>query len=69
MFFNELDLLELRLNILDPYVDYFVISEATITFSGKAKPLYYLENKIRFKKFEDKIIHNIVNDTPNNFTD
>ena len=69
MFFNELDLLEIRLNILDPYVDYFVISEATITFSGKAKPLYYLENRIRFKKFEDKIIHNIVSDTPNNFTD
>ncbi len=68
MFFNELDLLEIRLNILDPYVDYFVISEANITFSGKTKPLYYLENKARFKKFEQKIIHNIVNDTPNDFS-
>ena len=68
MFFNELDLLEIRLNILDPYVDYFVISEATVTFSGKPKPLYYLENKERFKKFEHKIIHNIVDDTPTDFS-
>ncbi len=67
MFFNELDLLEIRLNILDPYVDYFVISESTVTFSGKPKPLYYDENKDRYKKFAHKIIHRIVSDTPNNF--
>lgn len=69
MFFNELDLLEIRLNILDPYVDYFVISEATVTFSGKPKLLHYLENKVRFKKFEHKIIHNIVDDTPSDFSE
>ena len=40
-FYNELDLLELRLNILGDVVDYFVINEATITFTGKTKPLYY----------------------------
>ena len=62
-FFNELDILEIRLNILDPYVDCFIISEATKTFSGKEKPLYYEENKDRFKKFHHKIIHNIVEDT------
>ena len=62
-FFNELDLLEIRLNLLDPYVDYFILSEATKTFSGLNKPLYYKENKERFKKFNDKIIHNIVEDT------
>ena len=61
-FFNELDLLEIRLNLLDPYVDCFILSEATKTFSGLDKPLYYNENKDRFKKFSDKIIHNIVND-------
>ena len=38
-FFNELDLLEIRLNVLDPYVDLFIISEATKTFSGLDKPL------------------------------
>lgn len=63
LFFNELDLLEIRLNILYPFVDYFVINEATQTFFGSDKPLYYLENKNRFKKFEDKIIHNII-ETP-----
>jgi beta-1,4-mannosyl-glycoprotein beta-1,4-N-acetylglucosaminyltransferase len=60
LFFNELDLLEIRLNILYPFVDYFVINEATETFSGIPKPLYYQDNKDRFKKFEDKIIHNII---------
>lgn len=63
-FFNELDLLEIRLNILDPYVDYFVIVEATETFSGYPKPLYYEENKERFKKWKDKIIHYVIDDTP-----
>jgi beta-1,4-mannosyl-glycoprotein beta-1,4-N-acetylglucosaminyltransferase len=63
-FNNELDTLELRLNILDKYVDFFVISEATETFSGVPKPLYYLENKLRFKKWEHKIIHHLaVGDT------
>jgi beta-1,4-mannosyl-glycoprotein beta-1,4-N-acetylglucosaminyltransferase len=60
LFFNELDLLEIRLNMLYPFVDCFVINEATQTFFGSDKPLYYLENKERFKKFEDKIIHNII---------
>lgn len=68
-FFNELDLLELRLNILAPYVDYFVIIESTETFSGKSKSLVYKENEERFKKFKDKIIHYVINDTPENETD
>jgi beta-1,4-mannosyl-glycoprotein beta-1,4-N-acetylglucosaminyltransferase len=55
-FFNELDLLEIRLNILDPYVDYFVIGESKQTFSGKEKPLYFLESEDRFKKWANKII-------------
>ena len=62
-FFNELDILEIRLNILDPYVERFILSEATKTFSGLDKPLYYQENKDRFEKFNHKIIHNIVEDT------
>jgi beta-1,4-mannosyl-glycoprotein beta-1,4-N-acetylglucosaminyltransferase len=66
-FFNELDLLELRLNILDPYVDYFVISEASVTHTGVAKPYYYEENKERFAKFNHKIIHLKIDDTPNDF--
>ncbi len=56
-FFNELDLLEIRLNILDPIVDKFVLVESTQTFNRQPKPLYYQENKERFAKFADKIIH------------
>lgn len=63
-FFNEIDLLLLRMNMLDKYVDYFVVSESTVTFSGKNKPLYFLENKHLFEKFSHKIIHQIVADTP-----
>jgi beta-1,4-mannosyl-glycoprotein beta-1,4-N-acetylglucosaminyltransferase len=67
IFFNELDLLEIRLNILNEFVDYFVLVEATHTFTGNKKPLYYNENKNKFKDFNDKIIHIIVDDLPNSF--
>lgn len=66
-FFNELDLLELRLNILDPVVDYFVISEASVTHTGQPKPYYFEENKERYTKFLHKIIHLKIEDTPNDF--
>lgn len=63
-FFNELDLLELRLNELNEVVDYFVLVEATNTHTGKEKPLYYWENKDRFLPFSSKIIHVVVDDLP-----
>lgn len=63
-FFNELDLLEIRLKSLYDIVDYFIITESKVSFQGKPKPLYYLENEDRFKKFHHKIIHNIVSDSP-----
>ena len=31
-FFNELDILKLRMEIMDPFVDKFVIEEAAYTF-------------------------------------
>lgn len=68
-FFNELDLLEIRLNILDPYVDYFVLVEATGTFSGNRKPLYFKENRERYKKWAHKIIHYVIEDVPVNEED
>ena len=67
IFFNELDILELRLNMLYQHVDYFVLVEATKTFTGVDKPLYYNENKERFSQFNDKIIHMIVDDMPDSF--
>jgi beta-1,4-mannosyl-glycoprotein beta-1,4-N-acetylglucosaminyltransferase len=68
-FFNELDMLELRLEMLDPYVDKFVLIECVETFSGNKKPLYYEENKERFKKFHNKIIHHITYDPPKSYDD
>ncbi len=63
-FFDGLDLLEIRLNILNEVVDKFVIVEATKTHAGQDKPLYFQDNKERFAKFADKIIHVVVDDTP-----
>ncbi len=63
-FFNEIEILEIRLNILAPHVDYFVIVECTETFSGKPKELIFEKNKERFAKWKDKIIHYIIDDVP-----
>lgn len=68
-FFNELDLLELRLDMMDSFVDKFVIIECVETFSGNKKTLYYEENKDRFKKYHHKIIHHITQDPPKSFDD
>lgn len=56
-FFNELEILEIKLNELYDHVDYFVLVESTETFRGTPKPLYFAENKDRFSKFLDKIIY------------
>lgn len=50
-FFNELDVLEIRLNVLDEVVDKFVIVEMSKTHTGRDKPFYFEQNKERFKKF------------------
>lgn len=54
-FFNELDLLELRLSTLENFVDRFVLIEATHAYSGLPKPLYYRENKKRFTRWMKRI--------------
>ena len=56
-FFNELDLLEFRLEYLDPVVDYFVIAESNLTHSGNEKPYNYHNNSKRYEKWSDKIIY------------
>lgn len=57
IFFNELDLLELRLKELNQVVDKFVLIEADRTFQNGPKPYYFEENKERFEKYLPKIIH------------
>lgn len=68
-FFNEFDLLELRLDMLDPYVDTFVLIECVETFSGRPKPLYFEDNKDRFSKYLHKIHHHVTYDPPKSFED
>ena len=62
MFFDEEMLLDLRLNVMDKYVDKFVITESTYMHSGKSKKLIFDISK--FKKFEDKIIYIAVDEEP-----
>ncbi|MES2224754.1 MAG: DUF3431 domain-containing protein [Patescibacteria group bacterium] len=68
-FFNELETLEIRLNILNDYVDCFVIVESTLTHSGLPKELYYEKNKHLFKQFEHKIIHYVIDNPLKSFED
>lgn len=65
-FFNELDLLELRLEELNPIVDKFILVEATKTQSLLDKPLYFEINKNRYSKFLNKIIHIVVDEKIDN---
>ena len=60
LFFNEWEVLEIRLNELDPYVDVFVLVEATETFKGKKKELYFEALKEKFSKFSHKLIHLVI---------
>lgn len=69
-FFNELPTLEIMLETMNDVVDYFVISESTKSHQeGLPKPLYFEENKQRYAKFLPKIIHQIIDDTPDDFSD
>ena len=63
-FYNELNMLNYRLNVLDRFVDYFVLVESTYTHSGVPKPLYFQEAKSRFAPFLHKIIHVVMDDFP-----
>lgn len=63
-FYNEFDLLEIRLQELYDQVDYFVISEANTTHSGMPKNFELLDNRERYKPWADKIIHIRVEDMP-----
>lgn len=68
-FFNELETLDIRLNILNPYVDYFVLVESTLTHSGLPKELFYQNNKHLFREFEHKILHFVIEKPLQSFED
>ena len=62
MFFDEEMLLDVRLNVLNKYVDKFIITESTYMHSGKPKKLIFDINK--YNKFKDKIVYNVVDQLP-----
>jgi beta-1,4-mannosyl-glycoprotein beta-1,4-N-acetylglucosaminyltransferase len=61
-YFNEDLILDMRLNILNKYVDYFVIVEGNKTHSGKAKKKNFQIEK--FQKFKKKIKYFFIEDMP-----
>ena len=56
-FYNELDMLRVRLVEHSPFVDSFILVEGDRTFSGQSKPSYFDPMDDRFKEFRHKIIH------------
>ena len=54
-FYNENFILDVRFNILNPFVDKFVICESGYSHSGQRKEFNFDINK--FSKFKDKIIY------------
>jgi beta-1,4-mannosyl-glycoprotein beta-1,4-N-acetylglucosaminyltransferase len=63
-YFNEPMLFEIRLNILDNYIDEFIVSEALYTHSGKKKKINF--NKELYPRFKNRIKHIIIENEPNN---
>ena len=63
-FFNENLMLEIRFNILDKFVDKFVISEAKFSHSGEKKKLNF--DYKRFEQFKKKIVYLVVENEPAN---
>lgn len=66
-FFNELDLLRLRLETLESIVDVFVVVEATKTFTGREKPLHLKPRDLG--KLSKKVRHVVIDSFPFDFSD
>jgi len=64
MYFDEDVVLDLRMNVLDEYIDYFVIVESTFTHKGDARKLKF--NIEKFPNFKDKIIYLVYDNEPKN---
>ncbi len=62
MFNDELDVLECRLTELEDTDVTHVLAEATLTHQGRPKPLHYAENRDRFARWKDRIVHVAVED-------
>lgn len=59
IFNDEIPMLEFRLRMLSPYVDYFFIVESFTTFAGERKPLHLAESPpaiLNEPEFREKVI-------------
>ena len=61
-FFDEKMILDLRLNILNKYVDKFIIVEQAYTHSGERKKKFFDIDD--YKKFKDKIEYYYLEEEP-----
>lgn len=68
-FYNEFELLKLKLEELWDVVDYFVITEGQTTHTGIPKPLNFENNKHLFEKYIDKIIYQPISNSRYDHTD
>ena len=59
---GEREVLKIHLNILDKYVDTFIICEAKTTFSGIKKPLYFFRDQRWFRKWWHKIEYYVIDE-------
>lgn len=64
MFFNEFDMLDIRLNELWDTVDKFILVESPQTHRGGNKELFFDKFKSNYKKYESKLIH-VIKELPN----
>tara|TARA_Y100000816_G_C26042752_1_gene546234 strand:- start:244 stop:1134 length:891 start_codon:yes stop_codon:yes gene_type:complete len=62
MFFDEEQVLDLRLNVLNEIADFFVIVESIYNHRGEKRELFF--NKDKFSKFKDKIIYLVHDEIP-----
>ena len=61
-YFEEKMMMELRFNILSPFIDKFIVCESRYSHSGKEKDIKF--NKSDFPEFENKIIHLVLDKEP-----
>ncbi|XP_024363728.1 uncharacterized protein [Physcomitrium patens] len=65
IFSNEVDLLEIRMRELMPFVTKFLVLESNATFTGKPKPLYFADQKdSRFKFIHPQLLYSNIPSRP-----
>ena len=62
--YNEIDLLQIRLEELWEQVDHFVVVEADETFAGAPKPLFFRAHEARFARYREKLVYHPIAGLP-----